>query len=191
MATVSQHYTEGSIRAHSGFRENSFIREALIVAGGSLLVALCARIAIPLPFSPVPLAIQAQVCLLMAVFLGSKRATAIVLAFLAQGVAGLPVFAMGHSGLAVLMGPRGGYLLGYLAAVFLVGYLWERSRVKNASRALLVMGIGNLIIFGLGVAQLSQFIGLNQALLLGVVPFIIGDFLKLLLGAKLVKAFAN
>ncbi len=165
---------------------HSWVREALLVIGASILISLFARIAIPLPFTPVPLAVQMNVCLALALLLGSKRAAAAVFLFLVQGACGLPVFAKG-AGLAYIFGPTGGYLLGYLAGAYLTGYLWEKAKAKTASRAFLAMAAGNLIVYALGVAHLSQFIGFGKALLLGVAPFLIGDALKLIFSVRLLN----
>ncbi len=165
----------------------SWARDALLVIGGSILIALFARVAIPLPFTPVPLALQMNVCLFLGVLLGSKRGAAAVLVFLAQGACGLPVFAKGNAGFAVLLGPTGGYLLGYVAAAFLAGYLWERAKSKSTGQAFLAMAAGNLVVYAIGVTHLSQFVGINRALLLGVAPFVIGDLLKLFLGVRALK----
>lgn len=182
MAAVSQvrHLEKGA------FTE-SWMRDALLVIGGGILISLFARIAIPLPFTPVPLAMQMNICLLLGIVLGSKRGTAAVLFFIIQGVCGLPVFATGAVGFARLIGPTGGYLLGYAVATFLAGYLWERCKEKSARQAFLAMAAGNLIVYALGVAHLSHFTGFNKALLLGVVPFIFGDILKLFLGVRVLK----
>jgi len=158
-----------------------WLRDVLLIVGASLLISLFARVAIPLPFTPVPLVLQLNVCLSLAILLGSKRGTAAVLLFLAQGACGLPVFATGTAGLARLFCPTGGYLLGYVAGTYLAGYLWERAKAKTRSHALMSMAAGNLVVYALGVTQLSQFIGLSQALLLGVAPFLISDALKLML----------
>src|ERR1700674_1128563 len=92
----------------------SFLSSATLVILSSILIGLFAKVSIPLPFTPVPLATQSGVVLILAVLLGSKRAFAAVLLFLMQGAAGLPVFIKG-AGIAYLIGPTGGYLIGYLA----------------------------------------------------------------------------
>ena len=93
---------------------HSWTQQAAQVLGASVLISLCAKLAIFLPFTPVPLGLQPLIVLLSAVMLGSKRGTLAVLAFIVQGACGMPVFAGGHAGLLWLAGPTGGYLLGYL-----------------------------------------------------------------------------
>src|SRR2546423_1806286 len=106
----------GLIRETAG--ERNWIQDVAVVIGASIIIALFAPVAIPLPFTPVPIATQVHVILLLSCFLGSRRAALTVMTFLIQGAMGLPVFAGGAAGIMVLAGPRGGYLLGYLAAAF-------------------------------------------------------------------------
>jgi biotin transport system substrate-specific component len=97
--------------------ENSWIKNIAVVLGASIIIALFAPISIHLPFSPVPITTQVHVILLLSCFLGSKRAAMAVMTYIAQGLAGFPVFAGGAAGLMVLAGPTGGYLVGYSGCV--------------------------------------------------------------------------
>jgi biotin transport system substrate-specific component len=175
---------------HAEVQEKSWVKDVFAVLLGSILLSLAAPLAIRLPFSPVPIALAPQLCILMGVLLGSKRGGLAVLGYLFQGAIGLPVFALGASGIAHLCGPTGGYLLGYAAAAYLTGYLVERSR-DSGSRIFAPMVAGNGAIYLLGVAQLSLFIGLKSALMYGLLPFVAGDVLKLVVvyrGLKLRRA---
>lgn len=169
--------------------ERSWLTNSAIVLGASVIIALFSPFVVYLPFSPVPIATQPQVVLLLAALLGSKRGVMAVLAFIFQGAIGLPVFAGGASGVLALAGPTGGYLLGYVAAAYVTGCLVERSAVRTVSRTFLVMGLGNLTIFAFGVAWLSRFIGWHGAFLYGMLPFLIGDLFKLILATKTLKSF--
>ncbi len=160
---------------------HSWIKDFLLVAMGSLLITLCAPLAIKLPFTPVPLVLSSHVCLALGVLLGRNRAALSVLTYLAQGAMGLPVFALGASGFLHLLGPKGGYLFGWVAAAYLVGYLFEKMKDKTPLKILYILFAGNAVVFLLGVPQLALFIGFKAALLLGAVPFLIGDALKSLL----------
>jgi biotin transport system substrate-specific component len=91
------------------------------------------------------------------------------------------------SGFAVLLGPTGGYLMGFLVASYMIGLWSEKSASRNYLNAFYMMTAGNLIIYILGAARLSAFVGFEKALLLGVVPFIAGDLLKIFLGLKALK----
>jgi len=103
---------------------------------------------------------------------------------LAQAAWGLPVLSSGAIGLASFVGPTGGYLFGYLAAGFVTGFLMETASQKTAKRAFFAMAAGNLAMYVLGAGFLSLTIGFKSALLLGVAPFVLGDFCKLILSVK-------
>lgn len=169
----------------------TWIQKLFIVLGTSCLIALLSRISIPLPFSPVPLALGPHACLFVGALLGSRLGAWSVLLYLFQGAIGLPVFALGQGGLAVLMGPRGGYLIGYLIAAWLTGYLIEKSGAKTFRQTFSAMAIGNLVIYLCGLSQLSLFVGVEKAFYLGVFPFLIGDFLKLTAASNLLKKLSS
>lgn len=168
-------------------KKHSWLRSAGLVILSSFLIGLFAKVAIPLPFTPVPIATQGFVILILSVLLGSKRAPAAVLCFLAQGAAGFPVFAGGVGGMAKLFGPTCGYLFGYLAAAFLVGYLSERMVNRTPMKIFGVMAAGNAMFFLFGVPYLAVFVGLKNALLLGLAPFVVGDLVKLVASVKILQ----
>lgn len=166
----------------------TWIKDLCLIIGSSLLIGLFAQIAIPLPFTPVPLSTQGTLILLLSAILGSKRAPAAVALFLTQGALGLPVFAFGGAGIERFLGPRGGYLIGYLVASYVVGKIVEMTKEKTLLNAFTAMAVGNAVLFLFGAAWLSSFVGgLKPAILLGVVPFLLGDLLKLGLGLKLLQ----
>ena len=144
----------------------------------SLLTALCARIQIPLPFTPVPLTGQTFAVLLSGALLGSRWGTISMAFYLAEGLGGLPVFAGGAGGIALLLGPTGGYLLGFLPAAWMTGTLAERGWDRSPWTAAAMMLIGSLFIFAVGLAGLARFVSPSQLLFLGLFPFIPGDILK-------------
>ena len=170
-------------------KQSSWLKNLALIGMGSVLIALCAPISIKFPFTPVPIALAGHLCLALGVILGRNRGALAVLAFLLQGVIGLPVFALGDSGLLHLLGPRGGYLIGYAAAAYVTGYLIEKMRERTAYKIFLALAIGNGIIYLLGIPQLSLFIGLKSAILLGMIPFLLVDALKLLVVYKGIKRF--
>ncbi len=166
----------------------SWLKETLVVLGASILIALCAPLSIRLPFSSVPIATQLHVILFLAVTLGSKRSAAAVLSYLMYGALGLPVFAGGGAGFLTLLGPTGGYLLGYALAAFVTGYLCERARECTLITTLAALVVGNLLVFFTGSLWLSGFVGgIVPALTLGVLPFIPADALKTVLVLKALK----
>ena len=116
-----------------------------------------------------------------------RKAAFSILFYLAQGAFGLPVFAMGASGLAILLGPRGGYLFGYFIAAYLAGIFIEKQKEKTYTKAFEAMLLGNFIIYLCGISHLSRFVGLKNAFLLGVLPFVVGDLIKAFLGLKVLQ----
>jgi biotin transport system substrate-specific component len=164
----------------------SKVKNIILVIGFSWLIAISAQISIQLPFSPVPITGQTLVVLLTGLILGKNLAFYSVGLYLAQGAAGMPVFAAGKSGLFTLLGPTGGYLLGFLAAAYVVGMLselWHKRSLISTGTSFL---IGNIIIYLFGLVWLARFVGEAQALQLGLYPFLVGDMLKILLGIVLV-----
>ncbi len=163
-------------------RRMALAYDALLILGGSLLTALAAQISIRLPFSPVPITGQTLAVLLVGALLGSRRGALSMLTYLAQGLLGLPVFAGGMSGLHYALGPTGGYLVGFVGAAWLTGRLAEHGWDRHVWSAALAMVAGNLVLYALGLAWLSRFVG-TKAFALGLFPFLIGDALKIVLAA--------
>jgi biotin transport system substrate-specific component len=156
-------------------------RDVLLALVGVLLLGLVAQIEIPL--QPVPITGQTFGVLLLGALLGSRRGALTVAGYVAAGVAGLPVFAGGASGITRFFGPTGGYLLGFIAAAWVVGWLSERGwdrRLLTAAAAMLI-GTGAIYLFGL--TWLSFFVGWGRVVALGLAPFVVGDLLKLALAA--------
>lgn len=164
-------------------RTRAFLYDLALVVGGGVLIGLSAQVAVPIPFSPVPVTGQTFAVLLLGGLLGSVRGASAVVAYLVQGVAGLPVFAGGGMGLAHLIGPTGGYLIGFVGAAYLTGYLAERGWNARVATVILAMALGNLVILGVGVTWLGALIGADRAFALGVLPFLVGDALKIALAA--------
>ncbi|HSX12385.1 MAG TPA: biotin transporter BioY [Rhabdochlamydiaceae bacterium] len=171
-----------------GTQRDSFLRSLCIVLGASIIISLCAPLSFPLPFTPIPVAIAAQVVLLLSVLLGSQRATLAVIAYLIQGAMGLPVFAGGGSSILRLAGPTGGYLLGYVLAAFVTGLICEKMKRRTEGKVFAAMAAGNLVIFVCGLAHLSHFVPMGSLLLLGFFPFIVGEIVKLILAQRALKA---
>jgi biotin transport system substrate-specific component len=161
--------------------------DALLIAGFSLVIGLCAQFAIPLPFTPVPVTLQTLAVLVAGGILGSARGAAAVLAYIGEGFAGLPVFSGGRAGVAHLLGPTGGYLVGFVLAAFLVGLVIERGAARSWLATLATLIAGNLLLYVPGVIWLGTFTGMQKALALGFVPFLIGDTLKIIVSCGVVS----
>lgn len=157
---------------------NRFLRNLFLVVAGSALLAVSAKIQVP--FWPVPMTLQTGVVLALGAALGWRLAGASVVAYLAQGAAGLPVFA-GGAGLAYMMGPTGGYLLGFLVAALVVGLLAERGWDRSLPGSFAAMLLGNGALFLCGVGYLATLIGVEQAIQVGLLPFLAGEALKIAL----------
>ena len=162
---------------------HTLVRDGLLVLGGSLLVGLLAQVRIPLPFTPVPITGQTFGVLLVGASLGASRGAASLLLYLALGLIGLPVFTNGGQGLSHLAGPTGGYLLGFIAAAYLTGLLAERGLERRWQTALPAFLAGQALIYLFGVAWLALYTGPEAALALGLLPFLPGDAIKLVLAA--------
>src|SRR5882762_3225797 len=137
----------------------SLLYELLIVLAGSALIALSAWVAVPLPFSPVPVTAQTFAVLFVGSALGARRGAASALAYLAEGACGLPVFAGGAAGPHVLAGPTGGYLAGFVFGAWLTGALAERGFDRRPFTTVVSMALGNVLILALGLLWLARFVG--------------------------------
>lgn len=163
-----------------------WVRDITLVLVGSLFVALLAQVAIRLPFTIVPITGQTLAVALTAAVLGGKRGALALIAYLAEGAAGLPFFAGGASGLAKIMGPTGGYLVGFVVAAFVVGLLCERGWDRHVVSAALAFLIGDALVFLFGLPWLAAFIGTNHILENGLLPFIPGDLIKISLATLVI-----
>ncbi len=171
-----------------GERSRALVFDGLVILAGSLLPALAARIAVPLPFSPVPVTGQTLAVLLLGAVLGSRRGSLAVVAYLAEGAMGGPVFAGGTGGVARLLGPTGGYLFGFVLAAYLVGVLAERGWDRSPLRTAAAMLLGTCVIYLAGLPWLGLFVGPRNALSMGLYPFLVGDALKIVLGVLLLPS---
>jgi biotin transport system substrate-specific component len=159
--------------------------DVLLVIGATVVIALAAQIAIPLPFSPVPLTLQPLAVLLVGVTLGSVRGAAAAALYLLEGFSGLPVFALGHGGPMWLAGPTAGYLLSYPCAAWVAGWVSERGFGSTTLRAVAGMLLALGVIYLGGFSWLAVLSGPRAAWIGGVRPFILADIVKVAIGASL------
>jgi biotin transport system substrate-specific component len=153
-------------------------RDACIVALASILITLSGAVSIPLWFTPIVLTTRNTLVYALAVALGPRRASLATLGFLVQGLMGFNIFA------GSLSGPHGGYLIGYLVAACVTGFIIEKCKEKTGLNAFLAMTAGCLTTYACGAGYLATFIGVKQAILLGVAPFIVTDLLKIFAAVK-------
>jgi biotin transport system substrate-specific component len=158
-------------------------RSALVVVGFSLLTALAAQVVVPLPFTPVPLTGQTFAVLLTGALLGPRLGALAMLAYLAEGAAGLPFFRGGAGGVQHFSGATAGYLCAFPAAAYVTGYFAERGWDRRYLTAAAAMALGSVVILASGWAWLALMLGGAQAFPLGVVPFLPGDAVKIALAA--------
>jgi biotin transport system substrate-specific component len=177
-----------AIQTLSASRERVFAfevaRQVALVVGGSLLVALCARIMIPLPFTPVPLTMQNFGVLLVGLLLGSRRGFAALALYLAEGAMGMPVFSpTGPGGIAQLLGPTGGFLLAYPLVAWLAGFILEHGR-KSFARAALASLLGEIVLFVGGLSWLAVLThSVARAFRWGLYWFLFAEVIKVMMAA--------
>ena len=159
--------------------------DVLLVIGATAIIAIAAQIAIPIPYSPVPLTMQPLAVLLVGVTLGSARGAAAAALYLLEGFSGLPVFAQGHGGPLWLAGPTAGYLFSYPFAAFIAGWFSQRGWGSTTLRAVFGMLIALAVIYLGGWSWLSALTGAKAAWIAGVRPFILADIVKVAVGASL------
>jgi len=169
--------------ADVAFPRAGALRDILLVTGASLVTALAAQIAIPVPGSPVPITGQTFAVLLSGMLLGPRRAFLAQALYLAEGAAGLPVFAGGAAGLARILGPTGGYLIAFPFAAALTGVLAARGWDRRFVTTLAAMLLGSAVIFAVGLLGLARFVPAPQVLAAGLLPYLPGDLLKATLAA--------
>jgi biotin transport system substrate-specific component len=170
-----------------GLRRSTAI-DAVLLISGAALASLLAQVRIPLPFTPVPITGQTFGVLLIGAGLGARRGAASLVLYLALGAAGLPVFAGGEAGVAHLMGATAGYLVGFVAAGWLVGWLAERGWGRGISSSVPLFLIGQAVIYLFGVAWLATLICLPAALAQGLLPFLPLDAVKVALAAAVLPS---
>lgn len=182
-------------------RLSPLARGTVLALAASLFVALCAQITVP--FWPVPMTGQTFAVLSVGLVCGWRIGAAALLLYLIEGALGLPFFAGGGSGWAAIAGPSGGYIVGFVLAAALVGWLAERGWARSFAMSVLALLLGNVVLYLPGLAWLAVFYaGPGQAYIAdagaasawgaainaGLLPFLLGDGLKLLLAASLITA---
>jgi biotin transporter BioY len=160
----------------------TLMKDILLVLSFTLLTAISARLKIEI--GTVPITGQTFAVLLSGALLGSKRGALSQIFYLLGGLAGIPWFARG-GGIAYFMSPTFGYIIGFVLAAFLVGFLCEKGFDRKIETAILAMLVGNILIYFPGLLWLAKFVGWGKVLAVGLYPFIIGDTIKLLLAASI------
>jgi biotin transport system substrate-specific component len=162
------------------------LRDAALVIAATGLLAISAKVQVP--FYPVPMTLQTLAVLVIGAAFGWRLGAIAVAAYLFEGALGLPVFAGKTAGLGYMMGPTGGYLVGFLVAAAAIGFLAERGLTKGVLLTLMTMAIGHAVIFLFGYLWLAGLIGAEKAWMAGVAPFYLATVVKTALGAALLPA---
>jgi biotin transport system substrate-specific component len=172
------------------FPRSSLVTDALLVLAGTGFVALAAQVSIGLPFTPVPITGQTFAVVLVGASLGALLGLASLGLYLFVGTLGAPVYADGGHGWDILTGPTGGYIVGFVLAAALTGWLAQRRWDRRFSSAVAAMLSGNVVIYLVGLPWLQAKLdsGLEKTLALGLYPFVVGDLLKLYLAGALLPA---
>ena len=157
-------------------KEKEILKNVLLVLGGVAFLSLMAQIMIPLPYTPVPITLGTFGVTLMALLYGRKLGTATILSYVAAGSLGAPVFAGAKAG--SLFSPTGGYILGYIAATLILGFLFDKGIAKSYVKTFLSLLLASAVILILGALVLMLFVPIKNVFMAGVLPFIPGDMLK-------------
>jgi len=186
----------GSLILFEEKKLDTTLKNILLILLGSIIIAISAKIKIHLPYTPVPVTMQTFAVLVIAIAYGRNLACATLLAYMFEGMFGLPVFASG-AGLAYFTGPTAGFLIGMLVAATFVGYLAEKGFDRNYIKVFFVLLIGDAIIFGMGLIWLGYFfqttsgltgIGIETAVEKGFLPFWFADLLKIIFAALILPS---
>jgi len=196
MSTHSTYMLERNNLLETTFPRLDWLTRAFLVISCSWLMALASRLSLPLPLTPVPVTAQTLAVLLLAALLGARMALAVQVTYLAQGLIGLPVFSPGITwGVTRLLGPTGGYLIGFVLTTWIVGTLADRGFGTNFISAVGMMLAGEFAMFAVAVPWLKivMQVDWSRAVQLGLWPFLVGDAYKIALAGMLLpvgwKAF--
>jgi biotin transport system substrate-specific component len=171
--------------------KKEWAQQAAVVIGASLFVAVCARVTVPLPFTPVPLTLQNFGVLLVGLLLGSRRGFAALSLYLMEGACGLPVFspAILGSGIAHLLGPTGGFLMAYPLVAFVAGWIYERRPERSSRRfgwAALSAVVAEIALFAGGLGWLAVLThSISLAVMYGLYWFVFAEVIKVLMAAAI------
>jgi biotin transport system substrate-specific component len=159
-------------------KKEALLYDFILIMGASIFIAFSAQIAFVVPFSPVPITGQTFAVVLIGALLGSRRGSLAIVAYLLEGISGLPVFAQAQFGIIHLFGPTGGYLFGFIPAAFLIGLMAEFGWGKTILGAIGMMTIGTIVIFVFGLSWLKIFFGNNNVFEVGLYPYLAGAVIK-------------
>ncbi len=167
--------------------KHSLLKNITLLLLFSLSLGAISQVSIPL--LPVPITLQTAGVIAIGALLGPRLGTLTVVAYLVEGLLGLPMFANAQAGIAVLLGPSGGYLLGFLPAAFISGYCLQQGWARNIFLTLLAVALADMVIFACGFMVLANYTGWHQAFTYGTQPFLLTEPIKLIFVAYLGQKF--
>ncbi len=166
-------------------RNHALLYDGIIVIAASLLMAILAQIRIPVAISPVPITGQTLGVILLGTLLGRIRGALAMLAYLLEGIAGLPVFAGGAAGLAYFIGPTGGFLIGFVAGAFVCGYLAEKGWNAFFLTSVAAMILGLAAVYYFGLSWMLLYVDSGRLFKIALIPFIPGEMIKIIAASLL------
>jgi biotin transport system substrate-specific component len=184
--TYSQYFSREILKVNTKLQQ--IIYDLVVSILGSILLSLSSKISFVLPFTFVPVTMQTFAVLFLSMIFG-RKSFYIVVFYIIEGVFGLPVFSRGL-GVLYLLGPTGGYILGFLVASYVCGLLAEYGFSKNYIKTFFAMIFGNLIIYFFGIVGLLRFVNFDfkKAIIIGVLPFILGDLIKIFVASLVITS---
>ncbi|MBP6125799.1 MAG: biotin transporter BioY [Leptotrichiaceae bacterium] len=159
-------------------KNQTIVKNVSLVIFGTIFMSLMAQLKIVLPFTPVPITGGTFAVMLIGLLYGKKLAPATLLSYIVAGTIGLPVFAGFKSGL-ILFSPTGGYVIGYFLAALMCGYFADKGYTKSYIKTIIILLLASVVIYFFGLIQLSFFVGNKNVFMVGLVPFIPGDLIKI------------
>ena len=164
-------------------KEKEFLKSIFFVLSGVILLSIMSQLIIPLYFTPVPISLGSFGIMLVALLYGRKLGTATVISYVAAGSLGAPIFAGFKAG--SLFSPTGGYILGYIAAALILGFLSDKGIAKSYVKTFLSLLLASAVILVLGALVLMLFVPIKNVFMAGVFPFIPGDMIKVIVATLL------
>ena len=164
-------------------KEKEFLKSIFLVLSGVIFLSIMSQLIIPLYFTPVPISLGSFGIMLVALLYGRKLGTATVISYVAAGSLGAPIFAGFKAG--SLFSPTGGYIIGYIVAAVILGYLSDKGIAKSYVKTFLSLLLVSIIIFILGALVLMLFVPIKNVFMAGVFPFIPGDMIKVIVATLL------
>jgi biotin transport system substrate-specific component len=176
--------------AGTWLQKRNLTEQITILVGANILLIACAQIRIPLWYTPIPITGQTFGVLLTGALWGGRYGALVVGMYLFEGMAGMPVFAGGRD-VQRIVGPTGGFLISFIPAAFIAGYLLERMRRLSFYKVFLALLAANVVIYAIGLPWLAIYVGWNNTLAMGLLPFIPGDLIKTALAASMCCKILN